>query len=389
MSVIRVLHLQGPSNWGGNLEGIRTLFQAVDKSRFQPILGGPRSAGYLDRFEAEGFETIDIPILSRRDFRGIHRLNQALRSQKIDVIHSHVRLTDWLGGISSRWTGIPCISTIHAPFQYTNDLEPLSDGTVPVYGWVLKNLVDHVITVSEALRDDAVRVLKLPPHRVTHVTNGIDPEWGRGAADGDAVRVELGIPKGDPVVMHVGWFGHRKGQMDLIHAFVTVLETIGSAHCVFVGEGNLYQQCREKASELDVADHTHFLGFRDDVARLISASDVIVLPTYCEGLPRVLLEAGLMSKPVISTCVDGVGELVKNGETGVLVDPGDQETLAQAIISMLSEPRRARLLGDKARENILTKFSSSRMARETEEVYCRVLARRRIVIPKTEAVSAP
>jgi glycogen(starch) synthase len=387
MSVIQVLHLQGPSNWGGNLEGIRILFRALDKSRFQPILGGPRSSGYLERFEAEGFETMDIPILSRRDIRGMHRLNRVLRSRKIDVIHSHVRLTDWLGGIASRWIGVPCVSTLHAPFQYTNDLEPLSDGTLPVYGWVLKNLVDHVITVSAALREDAVRILKLPPDRVTHVVNGIDPDWGRNAAGRGAVQAELGIPAESPIVMHVGWFGHRKGQEDLICAFPRVLKALDSAHFIFVGEGNLYRHCCEKAQELGVMEHAHFLGFRNDVGSLINASDVVVLPTYCEGLPRVLLEAGLMGKPVISTRVDGIAELVLDGETGLLVDAGDRDGLAQAIMMLLRDPQRAKQMGERARTRVLENFASHQMARGTEEVYCQVLARRRIAVPITEAMS--
>ena len=239
-TVIRVLHLQGPSNWGGNLEGIRTLFNGLDRVRFEPVIGGPASSGYLARFQAEGFETIDIPMTKRWDVKGLHLLNQVLRKRNIHLIHSHVRLTDWLGGVASRWVGIPCVSTLHAPFQYTSDLQPLRDGTLPVYGWILRNLVDHVITVSDALRNDAIRILKLSPSHVAHVVNGVDPESFGSQANCEKIRRELGISVDRPVLMQVGWFGHRKGQMDMIYALHSVLKAVPDARCVFVGEGMLY-----------------------------------------------------------------------------------------------------------------------------------------------------
>jgi len=385
--VIRVLHLQGPSNWGGNLEGIRTLSRAMDSTRFQPILGGPASSGYLAKFEADGIETADIPWTSRWDARGMHRLHQVLRRRGIDLIHSHVRLTDWLGGAGSRMIGLPCVSSLHAPFQYANDLTPLRDGSLPLHGWVLRNLVDHVITVSSALRDDAIRLLKLSPDRVTHVINGIDPQWGSSAADPDLAREHLSLPPRSPVLLHVGWFGPRKGQMDLINALPQVLEQVESACCVFVGEGKLWEQCKERVRELGVSDSVRFLGFRDDVSDLMSAADVVVLPSYSEGLPRVLLEAGLMGKPVVSTRVDGIKELVIEGETGVLVEAGDHVALAEAMVVLLCDPDRAERMGDAARLRVLTSFSSHQMARETEEIYCRILAQRRVMIPMSASVT--
>jgi len=359
----------------------------MDLTKFQPILGGPRSSGYLGKFEADGFETADIPLMSRWDVAGLHRLNQVLRYRGIHLVHSHVRLSDWLGGISSRWIGVPCVSTLHAPFQYTNDLQLLRDGTLPVYGWVLRNLVDHVITVSRALRADAIRILKLASDRVTHVVNGIDPEWGSGAMDSDLVRAQLAIPRRCPVLMHVGWFGPRKGQLDVICALPRVLEKVGSACCAFVGDGALLQQCKDNVRKLGVGDSVRFLGFRDDISSLMRAADVIVLPSYCEGLPRVLLEAGLMGKPVISTRVDGITELVVEGETGMLVEAGDCGALAEAIINLLLDQKRARGMGEAARHRILSNFTSRQMARETEEVYCKVLARRRVTVPVSASVT--
>ena len=133
--------------------------------------------------------------------------------------------------------GIPCVSTLHAPFQYTSDLQPLRDGTLPVYGWILRNLVDHVITVSDALRNDAIRILKLSPDHVTHVVNGVDQGLFRSQGDREKIRRELRIPADSPVLMQVGWFGHRKGQMDTICAMPNILNVISDARCVFVGEG--------------------------------------------------------------------------------------------------------------------------------------------------------
>ena len=138
--------------------------------------------------------------------------------------------------------------------------------------------------------------------------------------------------------------------------------------------------------ELNLSKSVHFVGFRDDVGDLLSASDVVVLPSYSEGLPRVLLEAGLMGKPVVATRVDGIPELVQDGETGLLVEAGDRNGLAEATIRMFMEPERAQSMGGSLRQRVLTKFTSDKMARGTADVYCRVLKRRRIEVGERQAV---
>jgi glycosyltransferase involved in cell wall biosynthesis len=120
-----------------------------------------------------------------------------------------------------------------------------------------------------------------------------------------------------------------------------------------------------------------FLGFRWDVMDIMNAADLVVFPTHCEGLPRVLLEAALLGKPVISTKVDGVPELVVDGETGILVNPGDRAGLAAAIIELLEHPERAEAMGRNGQERVQLKFTSQMMARGTEKVYDTVLNRHR------------
>ncbi len=384
--MIRVLHLQGPSNWGGNLEGILTLFKALDRSRFHPIMGGTESSGYLRRFRDAGFDTVDIPLGGRWDFKGLHRLNQVLRREGIDLLHTHVRMADWLGGISSRWVGVPCVCTLHAPFQYTCDMKPLRDGTLPIYGWALRNFMDAVITVSEALREDAIRLLKLSPNKVIHVVNGIDPNCFKDLRDPESVRAELNIPLNAPVLIQAGWFGYRKGHRDLIAAMPRVKEVCPEVRCLMVGDGDLRAECESQVRELGLEGSVLFLGFRDDVGDLISASDLVVLPTYSEGLPRVLLEAGLLGKPVVSTRVDGVPELVEDGVTGLLVEAGDVSGLSDAIIHIISDHDIAYTMGESGRNFVLDKFSSERMGQGIEEVYCKVLAKRRVTVQGYDTV---
>lgn len=385
--MIRVLHLQGPSNWGGNLEGILTLFKALDRNRFHPIMGGTESSGYLQRFYDEGFDTIDIPLRGRWDFKGLHRLNQTLRRERIDLLHTHVRMADWLGGISSKWVGVPSVCTLHAPFQYTGDMQPLRDGTLPVYGWVLRNLTDAVITVSNALRKDAVRLLRLPSDEVSHVVNGIDPGCFGDVRNRKSVREELNIPLDAPLLIQVGWFGYRKGHRDLIAALPGVKEVFPEVRCLMVGDGDLRARCEAQVRELGLEGSVLFLGFRDDVGDLMSASDLLVLPTYSEGLPRVLLEAYILGKPVVSTRVDGVLELVEDGVTGLLVESGDVSGLVNTIIHIISDRNVAHAMGELGRKIVLGKFSSERMARATEDVYCRVLAKRRVSVPGYDRVA--
>jgi glycosyltransferase involved in cell wall biosynthesis len=141
---------------------------------------------------------------------------------------------------------------------------------------------------------------------------------------------------------------------------------------VIVGGGPERDRLLSLSRELRVQDFVHFLGERDDVLSWMSRFDVFVLPSLQEALPYVILEAGALAKPVIASEVGGIRELVKNGETGLLVPPGDIDALADALVRLAEDPDLARDLGRRLRLSLSEEFSLSRMLQQTRDLYLRL-----------------
>jgi len=128
--------------------------------------------------------------------------------------------------------------------------------------------------------------------------------------------------------------------------------------------------------DLGIAHCVHFLGWRKDVADIVRAADVMVLPSRAEGLPLAILEAMACGKPIVATPVNGVPEAVVDGRTGILVTPGDDEALAEALIRLFDQPDLARRMGGEGRQRAETHFSLDRFVRNIEDLYDDVLTPR-------------
>jgi glycosyltransferase involved in cell wall biosynthesis len=212
------------------------------------------------------------------------------------------------------------------------------------------------------------------PVPVQVVANGVpvdllqpDPE---GAA---AVRRGLGIPAAAPVVGQVAVFRRQK-RLDLwLRAAQRIAEEVPDAHFLLVGDGPLRAEVEAEVAALGLAGRVHLPGLQPEVGPYLSAMDLLLISSDFEGLPLVLLEAMALRVAVVATAVGGVAGAVADGETGVLVPPGNPGALAEAAIALLRQPARRRAMGEAARRRAEHRFSTGRMQEELEEVYDRVL----------------
>ena len=161
----------------------------------------------------------------------------------------------------------------------------------------------------------------------------------------------------------------QKDIPNLLHAIPGVLAAVPEAHFILVGEGDLRAELETLAGELGIRPQVHFLGFRSDVVELLKTIDVFALSSQWEGLPVTILEAMAMGKPVVCTDVGGVSEVVVPDQTGLLVPPRSPETLARAIIHLLTNPVVARNIGRCGRERVETHFSVQVMVKKIEGLY--------------------
>jgi glycosyltransferase involved in cell wall biosynthesis len=173
----------------------------------------------------------------------------------------------------------------------------------------------------------------------------------------------------------VGTMKPQKGHHLLIEAVRQVAPRFANLHVLFVGDGERRAELEAQAAASGAGDRIHFLGSRGDVPDLLAACDSFVLPSLWEGLPMALIEAMASGLPVIASEVSGTKQVVTDGESGLLIPPGDVAALAEAIAALLADPARAREIGAAGRRRVEAAFSAKKQAEEHVALYRRALAR--------------
>jgi glycosyltransferase involved in cell wall biosynthesis len=196
----------------------------------------------------------------------------------------------------------------------------------------------------------------------------VDPSAFPSHPDRQKVRKELGIVAG-PVLVTIARLTEQKGHRYLVQALPCLLETWPQLCCLFVGEGELRDALHCMANDLGVERACRFVGVRQDIADILAAADVVVLPSISEGFPFVLLEALAMGCPVVASRVNGVPELIEDHKTGLLVPSRDPQALAKAILEVLGDPTAARKMGAEGRAVVRERYTVDQMVANTTAIF--------------------
>jgi glycosyltransferase involved in cell wall biosynthesis len=240
--------------------------------------------------------------------------------------------------------------------------------------------VDRIIPVADAVKARLIRD-GIPERKLRTIYGSFDVERFDPATSGAAMRRVWAVPEDALLVgMAASFKSRKKGQEDFLKAASEVLRASPDAHFVLAGDGSP-ERAQALARELGIAERVHFPGFVSDMPAAFAAMDVVVCAsTRGEGLTGSVREALAMARPVVSTDVAGNRELVRDGESGLLVPPGKPVALAAAIATLLGDRERARRLGDAGRALVLELCSDEARARQVEQLYREILderARRR------------
>jgi glycosyltransferase involved in cell wall biosynthesis len=210
--------------------------------------------------------------------------------------------------------------------------------------------------------------------RFTVISDGIELDrFINCRADKQAVRTELGVPDGAPLVGIVARLVAVKGHKYLLDAFKSVLRIFPEARLLIVGDGLLKKDLEKHSERIGIADRVIFTGLRYDIPRLLSVLDVATLPSLNEGLGIALLEAMLMKNPVVASNIGGMPEIVDDGVVGYLVPPRDSRALADKILKVIKDPEKARAMGEEGYKKIISNFSIENKIEELERLYVSLL----------------
>jgi glycosyltransferase involved in cell wall biosynthesis len=233
----------------------------------------------------------------------------------------------------------------------------------------LARFTDLSLAVSQGVKDYLVDEIGIDPAKIRVVVNGVDVAALDAARPGSEIRRDLGLPEDATVVGLVGRLDHwGKGHRELFAAIGQLRERF-PLHALIVGGGRRLAEVQQASADLNLADRVHFLGPRTDVPDLLNAMDIFVLPSYSEGLSLALLEAMAAGLPVIATAVGSTAEVVRDGDTGLLIPPRDTAALADALARLLADPAWAQELGARARACVRERYSLERLGRKINALY--------------------
>ena len=374
----RVVFLIDSLGMGGAESLMVPYLRHLDPARYEPIVcvfsvrdGNPLA----HRIRALGIPVDRVPVQRLLDPRGLPRLLRYLRIRRPALLHCQLELAPTLGSVAARLLGIPCVASLH-----TMDDPPRtarSRWRQAVMWWALRRFCHRVIAVSEAVRSYHVRKGHVTPASVVTLHNGIDvaafrPEDPRELA---VTRSSLGVPPGARIILTVAVLRPSKGIQHLIDALPGILAAVPNAHLLIVGEGAYSGTLRTLAAQRGVTSHVTFAGLRHDVPRLMQLGELFILPSLNDALPTVLMEAMAACKPVVATNVGGIAEIVRDGDTGLLVPPGCPAELGEACVRLLERPECALAMGRRGRQVVASSFEVRQQVALLADLYDGLLGR--------------
>jgi glycosyltransferase involved in cell wall biosynthesis len=298
--------------------------------------------------------------------KGMVRLIGYLRSNRPDIMHSHLvcwaPLAGKLGGVHA------VVMTEHGLSLWKGRLRILSDR-------VVARFTDRIIGVAKAVVDVRRKVWKLPSSKLVFIPNSIDISRFDFEVDPAAVRKEIGLKPTARVIVKVGSLLPVKGHRYLLDAMVEVVDSDPSAVLVLLGDGPIRQDLEIQVHDLGIEEKVKFLGFRQDVERIVKAADVFVISSLREGTSIALLEALAANTPVVATAVGGNPEVIRDGISGLLVPSEDSHSLANAISRILSNPELASEFATEARRTVENDYSAQENLNRLMSLYEELLGK--------------
>lgn len=359
---MNILYLTNHLNIGGISSYVLTLAKGL-KAKGHNVYVASSTGDMLNTFMREGINYIPIPIRTKNEISpkiliSLFKLLKIIRQEKIDLIHSHTRVTQVLGCLIQRFSGKPHISTCHGFFK-----KRISRLIFPCWGY-------RVIAISEAVRQHLLHDFKVKEEKVRLIHSGLDVDRFRiqGVDYRQQKKKELGLANG-PAIGIIARLSEEKGHICLINAMKLVLENIPQAQLLIVGDGKMKMKLTDLTKRLGLEDKIRFFPSVTDTMQILSVLDIFVLPSSKEGLGLSLMEAMAAGIAVIGSNIGGIKSLISDEKVGLLVKPDDPQQLSSAISVLLQDEDKRKALGVNARNFIVSNFSAEKMIANTESLY--------------------
>lgn len=359
---MRILHTESSMGLGGQEYRVLLEAEGMEKRGHVVVVAAPKGSQLAVLAQRKGLQVKTTASGNRGWMTLVPAYLRMFQQCKIDVVNTHGSLDSWTasiaGRLSSRRPGI--IRTRHKSTPVSKSLRHRF-----LYG-----ILPHVVTTTgESVRQELIARNRLSPARVISIPTGVDLERFHPQPPDESLRKNLGVGSQGPLVGAVTFLRPEKGMEVLIETVRLLKNTLPTLQCLIIGDGGEKLTLMARIRELGLEHCVHMVGFRQDIPALLSVLDVVVIPSFEEGIPQSLTQALAMERPVVASAVGGIPEVVEDNVTGLLVPPRNPAMLAEKISFILNNPSTGARMGKAGRQVIQERYSLESMLTRTENVY--------------------
>lgn len=371
---IKILHIVGDSKFGGASFGIIRLARhwKLQNWEVQILSTDPELQQLAMR---EGVSILPLDVIWRatrpiKDLLGLWKLYRYLRSTKYTLVHTHTTKAGFVGRLAAAMARVPIVIHTAHGFAFHETSPWWKKSFCTILDRIASVGCKRVIAVSHFHRQWGCKLGIAPKSKLIAIPNGIPDPNRPDAAEVARIRHQWSIEPGHLAVLTPGRLAPEKGLEDLIEAVALLPpDWREKIHLLVAGDGCLHNSLEQQVERMGLGSQVRFLGFQKNIPELLCAADLVVLPTWREGLSIALLEAMSQGCAILTTSIGSNREVTRNGVAARLVPPGSPAALSEELAILASEPDTRRELGSNARRIFLEHYTLDRMLNEYHSLY--------------------
>lgn len=370
---IKVLYVVENTTYGGGERGFGQLSAQLNRNHFLPHIAAHPGGIMENQANESGIEFFPLNMNHKLNLNTISKLTDLVNDNKINIVHSMGSRADFFARMACRnMYDVKNISTI-AMLVEGYDVNLFRKAFYKLADCYSSKFVSHFIAVSNALKTKLILKRKIPLKKISVIYNGVElDKYNPEREDLEGLRQSLGIDDDCIVVGSIGRLVYQKGFQYFIEA-ADIIGNNNKTRFIIVGEGPEEKNLKARVKASTISDVFMFTGQRFDIPQILKICDIFVLPSILEGLPRVVIEAMAMAKPIVATDISGVREQLSHNHDGLIVPPKNPQALAEAITHLIDDKNKANELGKKARSSAELKFDLKQTVRNMERLYQNLL----------------
>lgn len=371
MKKVNVLFVIMQMELGGSERLVLSLIRGLDRNIFNISLAWFHGDRVLKEFEGENIRLHHVPKLKRLDLGAMKKLAKIIRDDDIHVVNAHHFMPAFYSFYGSKVANsCKLLCTEHSSWEI-NEI-PRLWRTV---GRVIFKYSEGVIGVSGGVADTAKKVFRLAPSKIFRIDNGVDLGERPSGTDTASLRGELGIAADDVVITIVANLKTVKNHIFLLKAFRDLFAKRTGLKLLLAGQGfkgdqdNTEEEILNFTDSNGLKDHVIMLGYRPDVASILAVSDIFCLTSLREGLPISLIEAMASGLPSVGTDVEGIKDVIVDGQNGFLVGLNNVDELREALSRLVDDKRLRTEMGQEAKRFAERSYSLKKCISETQDLF--------------------